>query len=342
MKKFILSSEEKEQLEYLHKKTKDVRESDRIRAILFRSEGWSISMIALALRKHVDSVSRFIDDYFIRNKLKPENGGSESHLNKKQSKDLITHLEKNIYLTSNAIREYILDKYGVHYSIPGLIKWLNQNHFVYKKPVGFPSKANEIKQKEFIEYYNDLKSKKTEDDVILFIDSVHPSQNTKLAYGWIKKGINKAIETTASRTRLNIVGAINLQDLTNPIFSKFDTINQESIIEFLFKIRDIYTEKDKINIILDGAGYHKATNVQNTADKLNIKLHFMPPYSPNLNPIERLWKIMNEQARNNKYFATKKCFINAIDNFLYDKIPKLTSTLCSRITDNFQVLVKPV
>jgi transposase len=42
------------------------------------------------------------------------------------------------------------------------------------------------------------------------------------------------------------------------------------------------------------------------AKELNIKLHYLPPYSPNLNPIERLWKVMNEHARNNKYFATAK------------------------------------
>jgi transposase len=33
------------------------------------------------------------------------------------------------------------------------------------------------------------------------------------------------------------------------------------------------------------------------AKELNIKLHYLPPYSPNLNPIERLWKVMNEHAR---------------------------------------------
>ena len=52
----------------------------------------------------------------------------------------------------------------------------------------------------------------------------------------------------------------------------------------------------------NGAGYHKATIVREKAEELNIKLHSLPPYSPNLNPIERLWKVMNEHVRNNKFF----------------------------------------
>ncbi|MCK5818104.1 MAG: transposase, partial [Psychromonas sp.] len=43
---------------------------------------------------------------------------------------------------------------------------------------------------------------------------------------------------------------------------------------------------------------------------------YLPAYSPNLNPIERLWKVMNEHARNNKYFATAKDFRRSINNFL--------------------------
>jgi hypothetical protein len=74
-------------------------------------------------------------------------------------------------------------------------------------------------------------------DIILFIDSVHPSQNTKLAYGWIKRGIDKAVLTTASRTRINLVGAINLQNLSQPIFNQYDTVNKESIVDFLKLIR---------------------------------------------------------------------------------------------------------
>jgi len=65
-------------------------------------------------------------------------------------------------------------------------------------------------------------------------------------------------------------------------------------------------------------------------------LHYLPPYSPNLNPIERLWKVMNEHARNNTYFATAKEFRQSIDNFDDDTLPEIGSALTSKINDNFQ------
>jgi len=63
-----------------------------------------------------------------------------------------------------------------------------------------------------------------------------------------------------------------------------------------------------------------------------------PPYRPNLNPIERLWKVMNEHVRNNKYFATVKEFRDKIDEFFSQTLPKIGDVLESRINDNFQVL----
>ncbi|CAK2111697.1 transposase [Vibrio crassostreae] len=55
----------------------------------------------------------------------------------------------------------------------------------------------------------------------------------------------------------------------------------------------------KIHIISDEAGYHRSDLVRDAAFVLNIELHYLPLYSPNINPIERLWKVMNEKSRNN-------------------------------------------
>ena len=89
---------------------------------------------------------------------------------------------------------------------------------------------------------------------------------------------------------------------------------------------------------LDGASYHRSTLVVNAAKELNIKRHYLPPYSPNLNPIERLWKVMNEQVRNNKYFATAKEFRQHINHFFDDVFPNIADSLNGRINDNFQIL----
>jgi len=71
---------------------------------------------------------------------------------------------------------------------------------------------------------------------------------------------------------------------------------------------------------------------------LNITLHLLPPYSPNLNPIERLWKMMNKHARNSQYFATTKEFWQRIDDFFTKTRPSIADTLHSWINDRFQTL----
>ena len=66
------------------------------------------------------------------------------------------------------------------------------------------------------------------------MDSCHPTQATKFGYGWIKKGKEKQIKTTASRTRINITGAINIKS-RKVITETYDTINSANLIKFLKK-----------------------------------------------------------------------------------------------------------
>ena len=168
------------------------------------------------------------------------------------------------------------------------------------------------------------------------MDATHPTQATKVSCGWIRTGVDKPIETTGSRTRLNIVGAIRLGHLQDAITKQYGTVNGESIIDFFRLIKEQYVTDKPIHLILDGAGYHRSEVVKSEAKELGIILHYLPPYSPNLNPIERLWKVMNEHARNNQYFATAKEFRQSIDEFFDGTLPRIGNALTSRINDNFQ------
>ncbi|MBD2790377.1 transposase, partial [Xenorhabdus sp. DI] len=91
--------------------------------------------------------------------------------------------------------------------------------------------------------------------------------------------------------------------------------------------------------ILDGAGYHRSEIVKFFAEALNIELHYLPPYSPNLNPIERLWKYANEQIRNNVYFPDAKTFRETFHHFFHVTFPEKIQELTTRLTDNFQTLI---
>lgn len=336
MKRLPLTSEEKIALELAHHNCENGKERDRLKAILLRSEGWTVPQISQALRLHQSTIIRHVQEYQA-GKLKNESGGSSGQLNAEQTQELIAHLESNLYHHNHEIVLHVKERYGVTYTIPGMHKWLHRNGFSYKKPKGLPHKADRELQKEFIAQYTQLKQSVSVDEPILFMDSVHPTQATKLSYGWIRKGKTRHVGTTASRTRLNIIGALQLGHISDTITSQYDTINSESIMNFMDKVRAQYDEKI-IHLILDKAPYHRSTLVAERANALNIKLHFLPPYSPNLNPIERLWKVMNEHTRNNRFFKGAKDFREAIDGFFINILPSIGNTLNSRINDNFQLL----
>ena len=141
-----------------------------------------------------------------------------------------------------------------------------------------------------------------------------------------------------SRTRLNLMGALNLTNISRAVIREYNKINSHNIARFFIAIRETYPIKQKVHIILDGAEYHRTEQVKTWAYLLNTELHYLPPYSPNLNPIERLWKVMNERVRNNRYFASSKVFREEIRRFFSDKLPAIAGTLVDRINDNFPFL----
>jgi len=333
----VLTVEEKEALEGRHASERDKYVCDRIKAVLLHSEGWSLTKIAQALRLHRDSIRRHLKEYEEEKKLSPANGGSSGKLDAQQSAALIAHLEMHCYQTVAEICEYVFSIYQIVYTVSGMTAWLKAHEFSYKKPTSLPAKADRKKQQAFVDYYTQLKAKTPENEPILFIDSVHPTMQTKASYGWIRRGKTMPLLTTASRTRINMTGAIHLSSLV-VIHQAYETINGDSLINFFNLIKETYPSAPSIHIILDNAGYHNNQFFQKYAKEHGFKLHFLPPYSPNLNPIERLWKLMNETVRNNRYFASPKEFRTTIEGFFKDILPTQRDKLKSRITDNFHLL----
>ena len=102
-----LTEDQKLKLETQHRKERNCKVRDRIKAILLSSEGWSQAQIAQALRIHETTVSTHIQEYLNKSKLKNESGGSSSKLTAEQTNELICHLEKNTYPDTKEIIAYV-------------------------------------------------------------------------------------------------------------------------------------------------------------------------------------------------------------------------------------------
>ncbi len=331
----FLSFTEESELKLEHRKSSSYRIADRIKAVLLSNKKWSNRRISEVLLIDEQTVSRHILEYKSENKLSNSSGGSSSKLDSIQTLNLISHLEEETYVKASDICVYINNQYGVNYTVAGITSWLYHNGFSYKKPKGTPHKADIKKQEDFIKEYNELLATTPTDEPILFGDGVHPTMATKISYGWIKKGEDKTISTTASRTRINLMGAINLENMQVDI-EKYETINSESMIEFFDLLKRSYSNAPKIHIILDRGPYNISALTHKNAEERNIIIHLLPPYSPNLNPIERLWKVMNEYSRNNKVFSSAKEFKQQVMDFFNTTWPSISNSMRGRINDNFQ------
>ncbi len=145
-------------------------------------------MIAQALRIHETSVIRYINDYLKKEKLLPENGGSLSQLNEEQTQQLIAHLIEHTYPDTGGPHQidiifYIKQIGSIEFSVPGINKWFHKNGFSYKKPKNMPYKVDLDKQEEFKKSDEELKFNLVKDESTYFMDTVHPTQATKIGSG---------------------------------------------------------------------------------------------------------------------------------------------------------------
>ncbi len=128
------------------------------------------------------------------------------------------------------------------------------------------------------------------DCIIGFLDETSPQLNANAQRLW---SFSKAVvRKNTTRLRANTFGfyAIN----GNSVIDFKENSKKEAVCEFLEKIRKKNPDKPII-VILDNFRSHWANKTRETASKLDIILVFLPPYSPDLNPIEFIWKSIKRE-----------------------------------------------
>ena len=164
-------------------------------------------------------------------------------------------------------------------------------------------------------------------EVLLYLDPMHQIHNNENDYAWQQKGLNgtKKVLANTGRKRLNIIGAVNPVTFEPTIMLTEENCCAEVIEAFLTEVKHRYSMATTICIILDNAGYQRSYLVQKKAKVLDIDFVYLPPYCPNLNLIERLWRYFKKKVMKNKYYAEYSLFENAVDTFF--------QTFNERITD---------
>jgi transposase len=332
-----LTPDERKSLETDLRQTKDAAEWKRLFVILSYDEGQSINEIAFLTRLSNWTVEEYLKQYSSHNKTKNDpRGGSSSKLNETESNKLEQHLSETTYLKVKNIVGYVKKVFGKQYSRSGMTAWLKEHGFTFKKPEKIPGKLDPNRQAQFIDEYYGLKHSLGPHDRLYFLDAVHPEYQTQAVCGWIKKGECKTLQTTGKQKRLHFVGALAINEMEIMV-REYETINADSMIRFFKDLEDQQTF-GRIHIVLDNAAAHRNNKLTEFLKGSRIELHYLPPYSPNLNPIERLWKVFREIVLYNRFFESCWDFFAAVRGFFEDKVHKIRSRLRRRINDNFQII----
>ena len=337
MEKFLTVKQVSE-YKQIHKKCQSVKERDRIKAILMLNNGYSFEEIGNVLIVDEDSIRRWQNIYKEGGieALSFENyKGSDCFLSDEQQTELASHMEENIFLTAKEVCEYVRKCYKVEYTTKGMTDLLHRMGFTYKKAKAIPGKADRAEQEKFIKKYEKLKEEKAKEDKIYFMDASHPMHNSIMQYGWIKKGDEKWIPSNTGRSRININGVYDVEE-KQVIAREDENINAQSTVKLLAQLLATQS-KGKLYIILDNARYYHSQIVKEfLRDNRRIKFIFLPPYSPNLNLIERIWKFVKKKVAYNKYYEDFAVFRKKIMLCLKN-LDRYEDELETLMTENFQL-----
>ena len=164
-----------------------------------------------------------------------------------------------------------------------------------------PAKADPANQRNFFETVLSPLMKKAKKGTanLFFMDAAHFVMGCDFL-GYIYGLKRRFIKTYSGRRRYNVLGALNFISKKVTTVTNDTYITAVEICEILRKLAQEYTD-NPIYIVLDNARYQKCKVVTELAVQLGIRLVYIPPYSPNLNLIERLWKYTKSKLRTKCY-----------------------------------------
>ena len=144
------------------------------------------------------------------------------------------------------------------------------------------------------------------------------------------------VPTGSGRQRLNVLGAVGYGTAKMLTVINRGSIGAEQVCELLCQIKRRC--RKPVTVVLDNASYHRAKVVRQYAKTLGIELLFLPPYSPNLNLIERVWKLVKKLALTSRTLSDFDAFAESITQTVEQLETEHRKELLTLLTPNFQDL----
>ncbi|MBT30553.1 MAG: hypothetical protein CMO01_12915 [Thalassobius sp.] len=237
------------------------------------------------------------------------------------SKEILAAIESLLPDSVAEIKQWISDNLGIERSLQRVHVFIKKLGVKCRKTRAYPGgkemeeliDRQELFKKKTL--FPLLKKVASEPINMIFMDAAHFVMGSYNNHVWSMKPCYKP--SCHGRYRINILGGLDIKN--RQILSLYNdtSVKARTIIAYLKWLR--YTHYPDLNkklyIVLDNARYQHCDWVKEEAEIWNIVLIFLPPYSPNLNLIERLWKYMKKQLAKN-YFYEKEVFEATINELL--------------------------
>jgi len=302
----------------------------RIMSILAIGNGILYSVIATTLNVSKESIRLWRNAFLLKgvqglNAKKPS--GRPPKLTKSQKKELdkiITEGPGNAGFPgacwrSPMIQHLIYERFGVQYSVHYISQLLKNMGFSYQKAKFVADHKDPEKRKKWLEekWPEIIKLAEEKNAYILFGDEASFPQWGSLTYTWAKKGQQPIVQTSGIRKGYKVFGLIDY--FSGRFFCKGHDkgrLNSESYEAFLTEV--LSKTRKHIILIQDGARYHTSKAMKNFFDRKAYRLtvYDLPSYSPDYNPIEKLWKKIKEKEIHLQYFPTFDLLKNKVQEAL--------------------------
>jgi len=232
--------------------------------------------------------------------------------------------------TRKMIIDVIKRQFEIKLSPASVGRLLNQLGFSCQKPLyrAYQRNPELIKRWKEEQYPQIQKRAKKEGAIIYFQDESGIRSDFHAGTTWALKGQTPVIEATGARFGLNMVGAITPQGKMSFMIVN-GTVNAVKLCEFLKRL--MYGHEKKIFLIWDGHPTHKSKTVKECIASFNgrLEVFLLPPYSPELNPIEQLWNHTKSNGVGRQPVkGPDQLKLNVINRLrTLQKLPKLISAL---------------
>jgi len=307
----------------------DLRTVKRFHAVLAIANGHPFPLIASILKVSEEAVRLWVNAFMVKGPnglISKKSPGRPGKLTKSQKQELDGILNEGpssagfpgACWRSPMIQHLIHERFGVFYSVCYIAQLLKNMGFSYQKAAFVSDHKDPEKRKAWLEntWPEIIKLAKAKRAAILFGDEASFPQWGTLTYTWAKRGQQPTIKTSGIRKGYKVFGLIDY--FTGRFFysAQEERLTSETYAAFLQSVLD-RTDQHLI-IVQDGARYHTSKAMQAFFEKNNqhLTVFSLPSYSPDYNPIEKLWKEIKKDGTHLHYFPTFRDLVFKVEEVL--------------------------